>query len=341
MLPHIAPLRRETRPAGARRRWLISVFAALVAPLSARSQSRVFRIGLLGGSSRTSRGSAHIWDGFFEGMRTLGYVEGQNIAVEERWYGNDVERLPALADELVKLRVDLIVAGTQPAPEAARRATPTIPIVMINHGDPVGSGLVASLARPGGNVTGISLNGLALRGKQLQLLAEAVPGLTSVAVLTSPDIAFHRFDMRELTAAARALKIQVQTVAARTPGEFADAFSAAARRRAGAILILGSSMYFAHRAELAQLALRHRLPALYGAKEFPEAGGLMSYGVDFREAARQAAGYAGKILKGARPGDLPVEEPSKFELVINLQSAKSLGIAIPGAMFARADRLIE
>jgi putative ABC transport system substrate-binding protein len=326
-----------------RRAWLISSLGLLAVPLITRAQlqARVFRIGLLGGSSRTSAEAADIWGGFFEGLRALGFIEGQNITIEERWYGNQIEQLPGLANELVKLRVDVIVVGTQPAPEAAKRATSTIPIVMINHGDPVGSGLVASLAKPGGNVTGISLNTLALRGKQLQLLKEALPTLTSVAVLANPDIAFHELEMRKVEAAARTLKIRLEPMKARAPSEFAGVFSVASKRQVNALFLLGSSMYFAHRAELVELSAKHRLPTMYGTREFTQAGGFISFGVNFRDAARQAAGYVERILKGANPGDLPVEEPSRFELVINLKTAKSLGLAIPPSIIARADQIIE
>ena len=326
-----------------RRASLLGLLALLAAPLEAqvKPSARVFRIGLLGGSSRTSPESSHIWDGLFEGLRALGYIEGQNIVVEERWYGDTIERLPGFAEDLVKLRVDVIVVGTQPAPEAAKRATSTIPIVMINHGDPVGSGLVSSLANPGGNVTGMSLNVLALRGKQLQLLKETVPRVTSVAVLSNPTVTFSELEMRELDSVARALKLQLQLVEARAPSEFAEAFSAATRSRANALMVLGSSLFFAHRANIVELAGKSRLPAIYGPREFADAGGLMSYGVNFRATARQAAGYVHKILKGANPRDIPIEQPKIFELVINLKTAKELGLAIPTSLLARAHQIIE
>ena len=342
------PVRRD-RTAGLgdravdRRAWLLGSLGLLAAPLVAQVKppARVLRIGLLGGSSRTSPESSHIWAGLFEGLRALGYIEGQNIVVEERWYGDKIERLPALADDLVKLRVDVIVVGTQPAPEAAKRATATIPIVMMYHGDPVGSGLVGSFAKPGGNVTGMSLNSLALRGKQLQLLKEAVPKLTRVAVLSNPTVTFRELEMRELDNAARSLNIQLQFVEARASSEFAEAFSVATKGRANAVLVLSSSLYFAYRAKIVELAGKSRLPAIYGTREFADAGGLMSFGVNSRDTARQAAGYVDKILKGANPGDLPIEQPTKFELVINLKTAKELGLAIPGSILARADQIIE
>lgn len=326
-----------------RRTWLAGSLGLLAAPLIAEAQSpaKVFRIGLLGGSSPTSPEASHLWGGFFQGLRELGYVEGQNVVIEGRFYGDSVERLPALAAELVQLQVDVIVAGVAPAPEAAKRATSTIPIVMANHADPVGSGLVASLARPGGNVTGLSMVTPALRGKQLQLLTEAVPRLVRVAVLSNPTIPFHALEVRALEAAARSLKVQLHVVEARASSEFAEAFSLATKKRAGALLVLGGSLFFAYRAQLAELAAKNRLPAMYGPREYVEAGGLMAYAPKSRESFRRAAWYVDRILKGARPGDLPVEEPTMFDLVMNLKAAKMLGLTIPPSVLARADQIIE
>ena len=308
-----------------------------VAP--AQLQANAFRIGMLGGSSPTSPEAAHIWGGFLQGMRELGYVEGRNIVIEGRFYGDSVERLPALAAELVRLDVDVIVAGAPPAPEVAKRATSTIPIVMINHNDPVGSGLVASLAKPTGNVTGMSLATAALRGKQLQLLKEVVPRLTSVAVLWNPT--GPALELNELEVAARTLDLQLQVVEARTASEFPAAFAAATKMRAGALLPQGGSVYFANRVRLVELAAESRLPVMYGVKEYVEAGGLLAYGVDLGDSARRAARYVDKILKGTKAGDLPVEQPTKFELVINLKTAKTLGLTIPPSLLLRADKVIQ
>jgi ABC-type uncharacterized transport system substrate-binding protein len=274
-------------------------------------------------------------------LRDLGYVEGQNIVIEGRWYGDRIDRLPALAAELVRLPVDVIVAGTAPSPESAKRATSTIPIVMANHPDPVGSGLVASLARPGGNVTGLSAVGPELNRKQLQLLTEAVPSLTRVAVLSNPTVPSHAVAVREIEVAARTLKVRLQVLEVRAPGEFAGAFSAATKERAGALLMLGGSVFFAHRARLAELAVESRLPTMGGPREFAQAGVLIGYGADLRDSWRRAAGYVGRILKGAKPADLPVEQPTKFEFVVNLKTAKALGLTIPPAVLARADQVIE
>jgi putative ABC transport system substrate-binding protein len=265
-------------------------------------------------------------------------VEGQNILVEGRYYGDRLEQLPVFAAELVKLPVDVIVAAASPAPETARRATSTIPIVVANHIDPVGTGLAASLARPGGNVTGLSLLSPALRAKNLQLLKELLPRLTRVALLRNPDV---RVDVTELEATARSLGIQTRVVEARAPTELAGAFSAATREHAGALIVLSGSMFFSHRALIAELAVKNRLPTVYMFREHVEAGGLLAYGVDLRDNFRRAAGYVDKILRGAKPGDLPIEEPSKFELVINLRTAKALGLTIPPSLLARADHVIE
>jgi putative ABC transport system substrate-binding protein len=274
-------------------------------------------------------------------MRELAYVEDQNILVEGRWYGDHTERLPALAAELARLKVDVIVAGTPPAPEAARRATSTIPIVMAIHVDPVASGLVASLAKPGGNVTGLSTLSVELVGKRLQLLKEAIPGISRVAVLSNPTIPSQALDVREAKVAAGSLKVQLQLLEAQVPGDFAAAFSAMSKERAGGVLILSSSMFYDQRTRIAELAARSRLPAIYTLKEYAEAGGLMAYGVDLHESFRRAATYVDKILKGARPADLPVEQPTKFELVVNLKTAKALGSALPASLLSQADELIE
>jgi putative ABC transport system substrate-binding protein len=327
------------------RRTLLGVLALalLAAPLAAEAQTsaKVYRIGLLGGSPPTSPEASPLWGAFFQGLRDLGYVEGHNIDIEGRWYGDRVERLPALADELVHLPVDVIVAGTAPSPESAKRATSTIPIVMALHPDPVASGLVASLARPGGNVTGLSAVGPELSRKQLQLLKEAVPSLSRVAVLSNPTIPSHALSVREIEVAAGALKVRLQVLEARAPGDFVGVFSAATKERAGALMILGGSIFFAHKARLAELAAQSRLPTMVGPREFAQAGGLIAYGADLRDSWRRAAGFVAKILRGAKPADLPVEQPTKFELVVNLRTAKALGLTIPQSVLLRADEVIQ
>jgi putative ABC transport system substrate-binding protein len=326
-----------------RRAWLGGTLGLLAVPRVAPAQApgKVHRIGLLAGSGPRTPEASHLWEGFFAGLRELGYVEGRNVVIESRWYGNATDELPALAAELVRLPLDVLVVGTTPAPEAAKRATSTIPIVMLSHPDPVGSGLVASLARPGGNVTGLSPIFSELRGKQLQLLTEIVPGLARVAVLSNPAIGSQTLDLRDLRAAAESLKVRLQVVEARVPGEFAGAFSAAAKERSGALVVLAGSLFFSHRVRLVELAAQHRLVAIYTFREFVAAGGLMAYGADLRHNWRRGAWYVDRILKGARPGDLPVEQSTKLELAINLKTAKTLGLAIPAAVLARADQIIE
>jgi putative ABC transport system substrate-binding protein len=309
--------------------------------VDAQTPATTYRIGLLSAYSRTSPEAAHLWSAFLQGMRDLGYVEGRNLVVESRFSGERVERLPALADELVRSRVDLIVAGAPPAPEAAKGATSTIPIVMALHTDPVTSGLVATLARPGGNITGMSSIGPELEAKRLQMLKEVIPRLSQVAVLTDPTLSSQRANFRVLEPAARALQIQLQVVEARAPRDLDTAFAAATRERAGALVVVSSPMFFRERGRITELAVRHRLPAVYGIKEVAKLGGLMTYGVDFTHTFRRAATYVDKILKGAKPADLPVEQPTKFDLVVNLRTAKTLGFTIPPQVLAQADEIIE
>ena len=237
--------------------------------------------------------------------------------------------------------VDVIVAGTAPAPEAAQRATSTIPIVMALHSDPVGSGLAVSLAKPGKNVTGLSTLAPALVGKRLELLREAVPGIFRVAVLWNSTVATQALELRETEIATRSLKVQLQVLDARAPNDFAGAFSAMTKARVSGVIILTSSMFYAERRRIAELAAQNRVPAIYGSMEFAEAGGLMAYGIDIRESFRRAATYVDKILKGAKPANLPVEQPMKFELVINLKTAKALGLTIPPQLLSRADQVIS
>jgi putative ABC transport system substrate-binding protein len=326
-----------------RRALLASTLGLLAAPIAAVAQSpaRVHRIGLLGGSAPASPEASHLWGAFLQGLRDLGYVDGQNAIIEGRWYGDRTDLVPVLASELVRLPVDVIVAGTAPAPEAAKRATSTIPIVMLSHPDPVGSGLVASLARPGGNVTGLSSLSPELRGKQIQLLKEALPSLSRVAILSNPSIPSHAMDVKETEVAARALKMRLQVLEVRAPSELAGAFSAATKERAGALVVLSGTIFFAHRTRIVELATQSRLPAMYSWRENAEAGGFMVYGPSLRDNWRRAAWYVDRILKGAKPSDLPVEQPTKLELVVNLKAASALGVTFPPAVLARADEIIQ
>src|SRR5256712_4884023 len=315
----------------------------LAAPLAADAQQagKVPRIGFLGVTSPSDRPS-HL-DAFRQRLRELGWVEGQNIVIDYRYAEGRVDRLPDLAAELVRLKVDLIVAsaGTQAA-TAAKNATETIPIVMIYVRDPVGTGLIASLARPGGNVTGVSgYAGLEIVAKQLELLKETVPKIRRVAILSNPDNAYHQLAIREVNVAARSLGVQLQLLEARGPNEFDGAFAAMAKERVGALLVLSDAIFGSHRTRLADLAARSRLPAAFGVRDDVEAGGLMSYGPSILDSYRQAATYVDRILRGAKPAELPVERPTKFELVINMKTAKALGLTIPQSVLLRADEVIQ
>jgi putative ABC transport system substrate-binding protein len=283
-------------------------------------------------------------DGFRQGMRDLGYVEGRNFVLEFRDAEGKLERLPALAAELVALKVDVIMVGGTLAALAAKQATTTIPIVFASAVDPVADGLVTSLARPGGNVTGLSALAPELAGKRLELLKQAVPGVGRVAVLWQPGGFGERTvnDLRrEADVAARALGVRLQFFEARGPDDFDRAFSDMANARASATTLLGGTMFLIERRRLVDLAAKNRLPAVYGLREYVDAGGLMSYGPNNADLFRRAATYVVKILKGAKPGDLPVEQPTKFELVINLKTAKALGITIPQSVLGRADEVIQ
>jgi len=327
-----------------RRQFLIAAGALLATPLAADGQqaAKVARIGHL---SPNLAAGPHLRDAFLQGLRDLGYVEGRNVVIEYRDAEGKLERLPALAAELVALKVDVILAdGGTLGPRVAMQATTTIPIVFTSAADPVGSGLVTSLARPGGNVTGLSALGPELVGKRLELLKQAVPGIDRVAVLRGGSTLGERVlkDMLEAAdVAARALGVQPQFIEARGPDEFARAFSAMTSARAGALTVLPSNMFVRERRRLVDLAAKNRLPAVYTSREFVDAGGLMSYGAHQPDLFRRAATYVDKILKGAKPGDLPIEQPTKFELVINLKTAKDLGLTIPQSVLARADEVIQ
>jgi ABC-type uncharacterized transport system substrate-binding protein len=330
-----------------RRAFIASGGAAILVPrLTAEAQqaAKIARIGYLSPNLATS---PHLREAFRQGLRDLGYVEGRNLVIEDRDAEGKVERLPALAAELVALKVDVIVTegGSTVVPLAAKQATRTIPIVFASAADPVGRGLVTSLARPGGNVTGLATLNAELVGKRLELLTQAVPGLGHVAVLWLPGGALgERTEKEMLTGAevaARGLGVRLQFVEARDPADFDRAFSDMTRARAGALTLLPSNMFRRGHRRLVDLAERHRLPTVYFAREFVDAGGLMSYAAPLTDLCRRAATYVDKILKGAKPGDLPVEQPTKFELVINLKTAKALGLTIPPSVLGRADQIIQ
>jgi putative ABC transport system substrate-binding protein len=304
---------------------------------SAQSSPQVWRIGVLRTPSSDAVDSAT--EGLRQGLRDLGYVEGQNIHFEYRWAGGKPDRLPGLAAELVRLNVDIIVTGGEQAILAAKRATSTIPIVMGASNDPVGAGLIASLARPGGNVTGMTILSPELSRKRLELLKEVLPRASRVAVLYNPAFPGTTLDLKQTREAARALGLTLYDVEVHRPGEFEAAF-ATARERADALIALADPFFTAHHARIADLARKHRLPGIYYWKEFVAAGGLMSYGPSLREVYHRAATHVDKILKGTRPSDLPVEQPTTFALIINLTAAKSLGVTIPQSLLVRADEVM-
>jgi putative ABC transport system substrate-binding protein len=322
---------------------LVALFAVflLAVPLAAEAQApaKVPRIGFL--SARPPTDNPYFLEAFRQGLRELGYVEGQNIATEYRFAEGRPERLPALAAELVRLKVDVIVTAGTPAPLAAKQATSTIPIVFAVAGDPVGEGLVASLARPGGNITGLSSISPEVVGKQLELLKEIAPKVSRVAVLQNPSNYGHPPMLRQAEGAARALGVQLHIVQAGSLAEIDAAFAAMRSQRAGGVLVLRDPLFLAQRTQIAAIAAKNRLPAVYGFREQAEAGGLMAYGSSVPLMYRRAATYVDKILKGAKPADLPVEQPTKFELVINLKTAKALGLAIPPSLLQRVDELIQ
>jgi putative ABC transport system substrate-binding protein len=278
---------------------------------------------------------------FRQGLRDAGYAEGRDVVIEWRSANGDYARVPGLVADLVQRKVDVIVVESTVAAQAAKRATSTIPIVMALVADPIGSGLVASLAHPGGNVTGLSLMTSELSAKRLQLLKETIPRLTRVAVLWNPDTPYHAKVVEDLKAAAPSLSIKLNFVPARTPEEFGPAFSAANRAHAQALYVLEDPHFFTHRTTLLKLASKARLPTMYGQRDYVDEGGLMGYSANFGDLWRRSAGYVDRILKGAKPGDLPIEQPTKFEFVINLKTAKAIGITIPQSILLQADEVIR
>ena len=327
-----------------RRAFVTGLGGLVVAPLAAEAQQagRVSRIGLL---SLNASPNLHLGEAFREGLRELGYVEGRNLVIEYRDAEGNVDRLPALAAQLVALKVDVIVTGGgTPSALAAKQAIRTVPIVFSSVPDPVTDGLVTSLTRPGGNITGLSNLNPELVGKCLEQLKHAIPGVTRVAVIRQPGAVGERTErdmLKGAEVAARALGVRLQFVEARGPADFDRAFSDISIARADALTMLGSAMFFSERRRFVDLTAKNRLPVVYPQREFVEAGGLMSYGPDIADLFRRAATYVDKILKGAKPAELPVEQPTKFELVINLKTAKALGLTIPPSLLLRADQVIE
>ncbi len=316
-----------------------TLMLASVFPAEAQQPKKVPRIGFLAAVSLSANSVR--FEAFRQGLRELGYVEGKNIVIEWRYADGKLDRLPALAAELVRLNVDIIVSGGSTATRPAKEATNTIPIVMAQDTDPVGNGFVASLARPGGNITGLATLAPELSGKQLELLKEIVPKLSRVAVLGTSTRSGNAQSLKETELGAGAFGVKLQYLDILRPKDIETAFQAASKGRADAVLVLTSSFATSQRTQITGLAAKNRLPAVYDRAEFVEDGGLMTYSVSSTDLFRRAATYVDKILKGAKPADLPVEQPTKFEFIINLKAAKQIGLTIPPNVLARADKVIK
>jgi putative ABC transport system substrate-binding protein len=324
-----------------RRTFIGALTGGLLAPLAVEAQRSTppTRVAFLGAESPST--NQHFLDAFRLGMQEQGYVDGRNIVLDARWGEGRSERFPGLVEELIRLQARVILAVSLPAALAAKKATTAIPIVFIAS-DPLGSGLVASLARPGGNLTGLSLFlGEEFSGKWLELLKEALPKVSRVAVLVNPTNPASVGYLTVLRAAAQKLGVRPQPQEIREPGQFDSVFAAMVAERAEALVVVVDPLTVRHRGRIVELAAKNRLPAMYGFREFADAGGLMAYGVNVPELCRRAATYVDRILKGAKPGDLPIEQATKFELVINLKTAKTLGLKVPRSLLLRADQVIE
>ena len=324
-----------------RRDLLVAAGVLVAAPLAARAQqaARVPRIGFLGNS--TAALEANLVGPFREGLRDLGYVEGRNVLIEYRWAEGRYERFPALIAELAALKVDVIVTAGTPASLAVKKTATSIPLVMVAVGDPIGIGLVADFGKPGGNVTGLSSIAPELEGKRLELLREMIPNVSHIAVLWNPDNPFHVGSLKETRAAAQVMGIKLQLLGVRVSEEFPATFAAILRERPGALLVLADRLFLHNRALIVDFEAKHRLPGVYAYRELVEAGGLMSFGPSYAGMHRRAAYFVDRILKGAKPADLPVERPATFELVINLKVAKALGLTIPQSVVLRVTEVIK
>jgi putative ABC transport system substrate-binding protein len=316
-----------------------SILLATASLAEAQQPGKVPRIGFLAVPSPSFFSTR--MNAFREGLYDLGHVEGKNIAIEYRYAGGNLDRLPALAAELVRLKVDVIVTSSAPGAVAAKNATGTIPVVFVTAGDPVGMGLVTSMARPGGNTTGLTTHAPELSGKRLELLKEVVPRITRVAVLWNPSNPGFSEMLKEMQAASQAHALQLQSLEVRSLEDFEAAFDSLARGNSHAIIVVSDPFLNTHHKLILDVAVKHRLPAMYGGPEVVDAGGLMSYGPSFSDQYRRAATYVDKILRGTKPAELPVERPMKFELVINLKTAKQIGLTIPKSVLYRVDRVIK
>ena len=316
---------------------LITVLLTAAPPAESQQQAKLPTIGWLGARSA----SAPAREVFVREFRALGYVEGKNIAFEYRYAEGKLDRLPALVDELVRLKVDVLLTPSTPAAVAAKNATRTIPIVFYSGSDPVAAGLVDSLARPGENITGFTTISAVLAGKRLELLKETIPKLTRIAALWNPQDASSGQTWKESQVAARELGLQIHSMEVSSSNQFENAFKEATKAGSAALALMGSPFFFSNQKQIVELAAKHRLPAIYANKEFVVSGGLMSYGADEAEPYRRMASIIDKILKGRKPADLPVEQPKKFEFIINLKAAKQIGLTIPPNVLARADKVIK
>ena len=322
---------------------VVLALSLFVAPLTDEAQQvgKVYRVGFLAWGSR-GEASEHLFQAFEQALRERGWVTGVNLVITYRFAGGEYDRLPALAGELVRIEPHVIVAVPTAATRAAKDVTSTIPIVMLNVSDPIGERFIASFARPGANVTGLTMAPTwEIYAKQLQLLKEAVPRAQRIALLWNPANRTAATIVRTVEDAARSLGVELQVAGARAPEEFEPAFRAMTQARADALLVVPDSVFNTHRARLADLSSRHRLPTMYGQDDYAKAGGLMAYGANFTDQYRRAAGYVDRLLRGASPADLPVEQPTKFELVINLKTAKALGLTIPQSLLLQATEVIE
>ena len=326
-----------------RRRFVMAMAAGTLAPLAGRARAqaaeRISRVGYL--FSFVPAQGRHLWEACRQGLRALGYVEGKDVLLEPRWADGDHERLPALVKELLALKVDVLVTAATPASRAARAATRTTPIVFVAVAEPVRAGLVQSLARPGGNVTGVSLLTPELSGRRLKLLSDIVPGLRRVVVLRNPANLSHDVFLEESRSAAGSLGLGLEALQARSAEEIDRAFDAAAASKADALIVFDDPVLWSHRQRMVILAARWRLPVMYGYREFADEGGLISYGPARPDLYRRTATYVDRILKGASPAELPVELPTKFELVVNLNAARALGLAVPQSILLSADEVIQ
>ncbi len=323
-----------------RRQIVLALGVGVLAPFASfAQQQKVYRVGFLGNS--TAALEANLVEPFREGLRDFGYVEGKNVLIEYRWAEGRYERFPGLVEELIASKVDVIVTAGTPATLAVKKTTTSVPLVMVAVGDPVGTGIIPSLSRPGGNITGLTSIAQELEGKRLELLREVIPGVSHIAVLWNVASPVQAIQEKAVQAAAQVLRMKVLSLGVRTEKEIDAALAAIVRERPGALLVLADRLFLHHRARIMDFAAQHRLPGVHAYRELVEAGGLMSFGPSYADMHRRAAYFVDRILKGAKPADLPVERPATFELVINMKAAKALGLTIPPSVLLRVSEVIQ